>query len=106
LIDTVEALALAAELDGDADLFLLDVREPGEWDTCQIPGNVLIPLGQIPQRLAEIPKDKPIVAYCHHGRRSERALQFLQQHGYGNLRNLTGGIDAWASQVDPAMTRY
>lgn len=105
-IGTISATELAAILDQGDDIFLLDVREQGEWDTCSIPGNILISLGQIPGRLNEIPKDKLIVAYCHHGRRSERALQFLQQQGFGQLRNLQGGIDAWAIAVDPGMTRY
>lgn len=106
MIKTVDAQGLADQLEAGHTVFLLDVREQGEWETCQITGNTLIPLGQIPDRMAEIPKDVPIVAYCHHGRRSERALQFLAQHGYADLTNLTGGIDAWAVAVDPNMARY
>lgn len=87
-------------------IFLLDVREENEYLLCHINGATLIPLGQIPQRLDEIPKDAEIVAYCHHGRRSEMALRFLQANGYDNMVNLQGGIDAWAVLVDPTMTRY
>lgn len=106
MIGAIDAAALAAELEAGKDVFLLDVREQGEWQTCQIPGNTLIPLGQIPARLGEIPKDRRIVAYCHHGGRSGRALQYLEQQGFSDLTNLTGGIDAWAIAVDPEMTRY
>lgn len=87
-------------------IFLLDVREENEYLLCHVDGATLIPLGQIPQRLDEIPKDAEIVAYCHHGRRSEMALRFLQANGYDNIVNMQGGIDAWAVLVDPTMTRY
>lgn len=106
-INTIDAQTLAARLEqGATALFLLDVREENEYAHSNIDGATLVPLGQIPQRLAEIPRDVPIVAYCHHGRRSERALQYLATQGYGDLCNLTGGIDAWAVTVDPSMPRY
>lgn len=110
MIQVIDAINLAARLEqGEGDtgpVFLLDVREPDEWEICHIHGAVLVPLGEIPARLHEIPQDRPVIAYCHHGRRSEMALRFLQQNGYEKLYNLAGGIAAWADMVDPAMTRY
>lgn len=102
----IDAQTLHDELQQGKQIFLLDVREESEWNACQIPGNTLIPLGQIPQRMNEIPQDAEIVAYCHHGGRSERALRFLAGNGYENITNLQGGIDAWAVLVDPTMPRY
>lgn len=86
--------------------FLLDVREPHEADLAVIEGSTLIPLGQVPTRLDEIPKDMPVVAYCHHGGRSQRALQYLQTQGFTDLANVVGGVDQWAEQIDPDMARY
>ncbi len=84
---------------------LLDVREESEREICQLPSNVHIPLGQLVQRAAELPHDQPIVVYCHHGGRSARAVQWLREQGF-DATNLSGGIDAWAVQIDPAMQRY
>ncbi len=99
-----------AELDTllktDEAFFLLDVREPNEAAISQIPASVMIPLGQVAQRLSELPKDVPIVVYCHHGGRSARAAQFLQEQGFTDVKNLRGGIDAWALEIDPDTQRY
>ena len=88
--------------------FLLDVREPDEWEVCNLQayGAVLIPLGEVPQRLAEIPKGTPIVCQCRSGARSARAQAFLKSNGYTDVTNLTGGILKWAADVDPSMPRY
>ena len=97
---------------GDA-ITLIDVRETNEVALCGIPGAIHIPLaeiplrlGEIPLRLGEIPADKPIVMYCHHGRRSQQAGQFLTAKGIANVYNVTGGIHAWATEIDPDMARY
>ena len=86
--------------------FLLDVREPHEFELCNIDGATLIPMGQVPQRLAEIPQDQPIVVQCHHGGRSARIVQYLQSQGFKDVSNLVGGIDKWAVQINPEMARY
>lgn len=86
--------------------FLLDVREQGEYATASIDGSTLIPLGTLPQRVGELPKDAHIVVHCHHGGRSMRATAWLRQNGFPNTSNLAGGIDAWSLQVDANVPRY
>ncbi len=86
--------------------FLLDVREPQEYDICHIPNSVLIPMQQIPQRLNELNKEQEIVVICHHGMRSAQVGMFLEQNGFKNIINLMGGVAAWAEDVDPQMPRY
>ena len=103
---SVEAAALAAELAGTGRPLLLDVREPHEWEIAHIGGAQLIPLGELPGRLAEIDPHAPVVTYCHRGMRSMRALEILRGAGFGNVRSLDGGIDSWARVVDPEMDRY
>jgi molybdopterin/thiamine biosynthesis adenylyltransferase/rhodanese-related sulfurtransferase len=103
---TIEPAALAAELRGGRPPLLLDVREPHEWEIARIEGARLLPLGQLPARLAEIDPHAAIVTYCHHGMRSMRALEVLRGAGYGNVRSLDGGIDGWARQVDRGLQRY
>ncbi|GDY11379.1 molybdenum cofactor biosynthesis protein MoeB [Planctomycetota bacterium] len=87
---------------------LLDVREPFELGICQIEGNVNIPLGQLPARLAEIAawKDKLVVSQCKSGRRSQKAQDILAKHGFTKVSNLTGGILAWADQIDQSLSSY
>jgi rhodanese-related sulfurtransferase len=86
--------------------YLLDVREPWEFERCHLSLSQLLPLQDIPQRWSELPQDRDIVVICHHGMRSLQAAQFLQSAGLTRLFNLSGGVDAWAAQVDPAMPRY
>ncbi len=86
--------------------FLLDVREPWEFDTCQIPGSQLMPMNSIPARLAELDETATIVCICHHGGRSMQVAGFLARQGFTNLFNLTGGVHRWAQEVDPAMPTY
>ena len=104
---TVEELK--ARLDrGDAP-WILDVREPREFDICRLPGSTLIPLGELPKRLAEIPSgpDAPeIVVHCKMGGRSAKAVALLRQHGHTRVQNLTGGILAWAAKIDPTVPTY
>ncbi|MBA3686454.1 MAG: molybdopterin-synthase adenylyltransferase MoeB [Planctomycetes bacterium] len=87
---------------------LLDVREPFELGICQIEGNVNIPLGQLPNRLGELSawKDKLVVAQCKSGRRSMKALETLQKHGFAKVVNLEGGILRWGEEIDPGMSAY
>lgn len=97
---------IRARLDRDEPLFLLDVRENWETEICSIPGSVNIPMGQIPAQMERIPTDKPIICICHHGARSQQVANFLEQKGVSGVENLTGGVEAWALQVDPEMARY
>ncbi|MGB1187345.1 MAG: rhodanese-like domain-containing protein [Cycloclasticus pugetii] len=87
-------------------LFLLDVREPKEFEYCHLPNSHLIPMQSIPNRLDELPKDSPIITICHHGMRSQQVAQFLLQNGFTDVINLTGGVNAWAAQVDNSMPTY
>ena len=98
--------ALKRRRDAGEDFVLLDVREPDEIETASIPWAHVISMREIPARIDEIPRDKPLVVMCHHGGRSERVAQFLEANGYENAANLTGGIDAWSASVDPAVPRY
>jgi adenylyltransferase/sulfurtransferase len=97
---------LKARLDAGEPPQIIDVREPQEHAICRIPGAQLIPLAQLPQRLAEIERTREVVVLCKMGARSGRAVAFLQGQGYSNARNLTGGILAWIDQVDPTQPRY
>lgn len=90
---------------GNAPL-LLDVREHWEYALCALPGSVHVPMREIPARLNELDPSRPIVCVCHHGVRSLQVAMFLEHRGFDAVFNLTGGIDAWARQVDPAMPTY
>jgi len=85
---------------------LVDVREPWEVAICRIEGSQHIPLQSIPSRAGELPRERDLVLVCHHGNRSQRAAQWLEQAGFTRLFNLAGGVEGWASEVDPAMPHY
>lgn len=85
---------------------LLDVREPWEFELCHLPGSLPIPMHLVPARQTELSPDDDIVVICHHGGRSMQVALFLERQGYSRLFNLTGGVEAWAGEVDPAMRRY
>ncbi len=91
--------------DAGDDMFLLDVREPYEVQIAQIGGTV-IPQNDVPNRLAEIPRDREIVVHCRSGARSQRIAEFLKQSGYTNVSNLAGGILAWSDEIDPSVAKY
>jgi molybdopterin/thiamine biosynthesis adenylyltransferase/rhodanese-related sulfurtransferase/molybdopterin converting factor small subunit len=97
---------LKKRMDAGDDVFILDVREPNEYQICRIPGSVLIPLGELPRRYAELPKDKDIVAHCKMGGRSAKAMEFLQSVGFKRVKNLKGGILDWIDKVDPSQPKY
>jgi rhodanese-related sulfurtransferase len=90
---------------GNAPL-LLDVREPWEYETCQLQGSRLVPMGQIQAVYDEFDPAQEIVVICHHGIRSRVIAGFLERHGFTNVINLTGGIDAWAREIDRDMQVY
>ena len=85
---------------------LLDVRENWEFETCHIAGSTQIPMHLVPIRAGELPDDRDIICICHHGARSMQVAAFLERNGFEKITNLTGGIHAWAVQVDPAMPKY
>lgn len=85
---------------------LLDVREPWEFELCSIKNSILIPMGQIPAKLDELNPGQEIVVICHHGIRSARVCHYLEHMGFQNVINLSGGVDAWAQQVDINMAVY
>jgi adenylyltransferase/sulfurtransferase len=92
--------------DNGSEVVILDVREYHEHDICNIEESLLIPLGELPDRLDELNENDEIIVHCHHGGRSMRAVHFLQEQGFKNVKNLQGGIDAWAEKYDPDMPRY
>jgi adenylyltransferase/sulfurtransferase len=91
--------------DAGEDVFVLDVREPYEYQIAQI-GGKLIPQNDVPQRLSEIPRDREIVVQCRSGSRSQRIAEFLKQSGYPQVVNLAGGILAWSDEIDPTVQKY
>jgi rhodanese-related sulfurtransferase len=85
----------------DAGAFVLDVREPDEYATGHIPGATLIPLGQLPTRLAEVPRDRTVVVVCRTGHRSAQGRDILLDAGYGAATSMTGGMNEWIAQGRP-----
>jgi adenylyltransferase/sulfurtransferase len=96
---------LKQKLDAGEDIFVLDVREPHEYQICNLNGH-LIPLGDLPKRVNELDSSREIVAHCRSGMRSAKAVDFLRQAGFKKVRNLAGGILAWADRVDKTMPKY
>jgi len=97
---------LKKKIDAKEDFFLLDVREPNEYQIGRIPGSTLIPLGEVPQRVNEIPRDKEIIVHCKMGGRSAKAATFLRQQGFTRVKNLKGGILDWSDKIDPSVPKY
>jgi adenylyltransferase/sulfurtransferase len=99
-------LAIKAMMDSGEDFQLIDVREPHEYEICNLKGE-LIPMNEVPDHLDQISKDKVVVVHCRSGARSGRIIEYLEQtQGYPNLYNLKGGILAWADEIDPDMPKY
>jgi sulfur-carrier protein adenylyltransferase/sulfurtransferase len=96
---------LKARLDCGDDIYILDVREPHEYQICNIGGH-LIPLGELARRAAELDSSKEIVAHCRSGKRSAEAVDFLRKAGFRKISNLKGGILAWSDEVDPSVPKY
>ena len=109
LVRPAELLSWFAQ-EGDARPLVLDVREPWECALASVSAQgfelLAIPMGSLPARLAELDRDRPIACLCHHGMRSMNVAAFLEQHGFEHLANISGGIDAWSAEVDPAVPRY
>ena len=85
---------------------VLDVREEQEWAICRIEGSQLMPMNTVPSRLQDLDPERPLVCVCHHGGRSMQVAIFLERNGFPDIYNLSGGVDAWALEVDPKMARY
>ena len=96
---------LKEKLDRGEQPLILDVRESSEYAIVNI-GGKLIPLGELPKRYAELDAEKEIVVHCHHGTRSQTAVEFLYERGFKNVKNLLGGIEAWSARVDRKLARY
>ena len=96
---------LKQRLDRDDDLYILDVREPHEYQICNLNGH-LIPLGELPKRVSELDSSREIVAHCRSGKRSAEAVEFLTKAGFRKIWNLKGGILAWSDEVDPSLPKY
>ncbi|MBI4393979.1 MAG: molybdopterin-synthase adenylyltransferase MoeB [Euryarchaeota archaeon] len=97
---------LKSMLDAKKAVFILDVRNPEEFEICRLSGSKLIPLPELPRRANELSTADEIVVHCHHGIRSAQAVNFLKTLGFKKIKNLAGGIDAWSKQVDPTVPRY
>jgi len=105
-IPTISVHELKQRIDGKTPTIILDVREPFEYEIARIENSILIPLDELPDRLNELNQETEIVALCHGGVRSARAVEFLRGSGFARAINLAGGIDAWASEIDSEMPRY
>ena len=102
----IDAPSLNSSLREPDGPFLLDVREPWEVEICALQGSINVPMGEIPGRLDELPRDRAIVVICHHGMRSLQVTNFLRAHGFDLAQNLSGGVDSWAQVIDFTMPRY
>ena len=102
----ISALELKARLDRGDKLVIVDVREPNEYQINRIPGSVLIPLGEIPRRYAELDSEAELVMQCKVGGRSAKAADYLRTVGFKRVLNLTGGILDWVDKVDPSQPKY
>lgn len=97
---------LKTAMDEGGALVVLDVREPWELEVARLEGTLDIPMNELPERLSEVPKDKPLAVLCRSGRRSLNVTNYLRAQGYDLASNVAGGILAWAETFDPSMERY
>jgi sulfur-carrier protein adenylyltransferase/sulfurtransferase len=106
-MDDITAIELDELIRAGADIQLIDVRQPAEYNFARIPGSKLIPLGEILRRMDEIDPTRDTIIHCKMGGRSAQAIHALRQAGFeGRLRNLRGGITAWSNEVDPKVPKY
>lgn len=104
----IDCRTVKANLDAGDDFVLLDCRERDEHQLVHIAEARLIPMSELPQRVAELEehREREIVVYCHHGMRSLQVTVWLRQQGFENVTSLSGGIDRWAVEIDPTLPRY
>ena len=93
-------------IDNSDNICLLDVREIWEFEKCHIEGSILIPMQSIPDNLSQLDPQQETIVICHHGIRSRVVANFLEQHGFNQVINLAGGVDAWSHDVDQSMAKY
>jgi rhodanese-related sulfurtransferase len=105
-IDEITPLDLKSRFERGDDLIVIDVREPEEIAIAKFPNAVHVPMGEVPSRVTELDPDKETVVVCHHGIRSAQVAMYLARMGFERVLNLSGGIDAWALEADPATPRY
>ncbi len=103
---TILPKELKRKLDSNEDIFLLDVRNPDEYEKAKIKDSKLIPLPLLINNIDKIPKDKEIIIYCHHGNRSLKAANILKEKGFSNVKSLVGGIDVWSRFIDSSVPQY
>jgi adenylyltransferase/sulfurtransferase len=102
----ITVLQLQERLTSNDGVFILDVRQPHEYEICRIEGSTLIPLNELPTRIHELDRSQEIVVHCKMGSRSAKAVKFLREAGFEKVKNLKGGILAWADEVDPSVPKY
>ena len=105
-VPEITVTELKTKLDSGDNIFVLDVREPHEFDIAHLEGTTLIPLGQLPNRVNELNSADDIVVHCKSGMRSAKAVRFLQQAGFQKVKNLKGGILAWSDQINSSIPKY
>ncbi len=105
-IEEITVHELSATLDDGDDVTLLDVREPHEWQICHIEAGQLIPLSELTARMHELDTSRTYYVHCKSGVRSAQAIEQLQEAGFTRLKNVAGGIQAWAEEIDPTMPTY
>jgi len=103
----IDCQSTAAELQR-GDVLLLDCRQPEEYATAKIAGATLIPMGELPGRLAELEEHRQgrVIVHCHHGGRSLRVAHWLREQGFPQAQSMAGGIDQWSQEIDPSVPRY
>jgi len=108
MVAQISVMELKRKLDAGEPVYLVDVRNPDEYEFCRLPGSVLIPLPELAARVEEVvpPPGALVVAYCHHGIRSLSGAAILNQAGFDNAASLAGGIDAWSRSIDSQIPRY
>jgi len=106
MVEQITVHDLKEKMDKGEKFVLVDVRNQNELDICKFDNALHIPLHLLTVRYTELPQDAEIILTCHHGGRSMQAAHFLVNQGYRNVSNLVGGIDAWASHIDPNMAKY
>ena len=104
-VPEIQPQELKRRLDAGENIFVLDVREPHEYQICNLSG-YLIPVGDLPNRVHELDSSRDIVVHCRSGARSAKAVEFLRQAGFKNVTNLAGGILRWSDTVDPSVPKY
>ena len=106
MVEELRPAELVARMREGEDWQLLDVREPWELGIVSLPEAVAIPMNQVPNRERELDRERPLAVLCHSGMRSYRVAAWLQAHGFRQVVNVAGGIDAWATEVDLSLSRY